>query len=330
VSLASRLLNANPGAQVTTALTGALTTPGAKGAFSLPFSGYSAGATTTVLKFNFYSETPSTLSGSLNASYGTTGQGFTYHGTAGYFAGGTGGNSTTQQNNKLVFSTETLSALSVMDSAVGRLYGASVSNESVAGYALGGEASAPTLTYYTNAAKFTFSGESWSAVASGGFSQTNAHAGGENGSTAGYHWYGFGGSQLDAKKITFSNDSVSTSFAGPSGEAEYAGKSPSNGTTAGYALGGINRTGTPLLDRCAKLTYSNDSHSVLATTLSSARYTPINMSDYTTNAYSMGGYNGTSNVTTIQKMPYSTDTMSTLATTLTTARAGMAVANYHV
>jgi len=33
VSLATRLLNANPGAQVTTALTGALTTPGAKGVF---------------------------------------------------------------------------------------------------------------------------------------------------------------------------------------------------------------------------------------------------------------------------------------------------------
>jgi hypothetical protein len=34
VSLATRLLNANPGAQVTTALTGALTTPGAKQRFS--------------------------------------------------------------------------------------------------------------------------------------------------------------------------------------------------------------------------------------------------------------------------------------------------------
>ena len=33
MSLATRLLSANPGAQVTTALTGALTTPGAKGAF---------------------------------------------------------------------------------------------------------------------------------------------------------------------------------------------------------------------------------------------------------------------------------------------------------
>lgn len=34
MSLATRLLSANPGAQVTTALTGALTTPGAKGAFN--------------------------------------------------------------------------------------------------------------------------------------------------------------------------------------------------------------------------------------------------------------------------------------------------------
>jgi hypothetical protein len=34
VSLATRLLNANPGAQVSNALTGALTTPGAKGAYS--------------------------------------------------------------------------------------------------------------------------------------------------------------------------------------------------------------------------------------------------------------------------------------------------------
>jgi hypothetical protein len=40
VSLATRLLSANPGAQVTTALTGALTTPGAKGAFqSATFEG---------------------------------------------------------------------------------------------------------------------------------------------------------------------------------------------------------------------------------------------------------------------------------------------------
>lgn len=46
MSLATRLLNANPGAQVSTALTGALTTPGAKGAFD--FGAYESISTVTV------------------------------------------------------------------------------------------------------------------------------------------------------------------------------------------------------------------------------------------------------------------------------------------
>ena len=46
MSLATRLLNANPGAQVTTALTGALTTPGAKGTFTDPGSFFSIASAT--------------------------------------------------------------------------------------------------------------------------------------------------------------------------------------------------------------------------------------------------------------------------------------------
>lgn len=47
MSLATRLLSANPGAQVSTALTGALTTPGAKGAFFVGLS-YDSISTATV------------------------------------------------------------------------------------------------------------------------------------------------------------------------------------------------------------------------------------------------------------------------------------------
>jgi len=47
VSLATRLLGANPGAQVSSALTGALTTPGAKGSFIEPNS-YASIATVTL------------------------------------------------------------------------------------------------------------------------------------------------------------------------------------------------------------------------------------------------------------------------------------------
>lgn len=46
MSLATRLLNANPGAQVSSALTGALTTPSAKGAFA--FSDFESIATVSV------------------------------------------------------------------------------------------------------------------------------------------------------------------------------------------------------------------------------------------------------------------------------------------
>lgn len=48
MSLATRLLSANPGAQVTTALTGALTTPGAKGAFSNFSESFESIATVTI------------------------------------------------------------------------------------------------------------------------------------------------------------------------------------------------------------------------------------------------------------------------------------------
>jgi hypothetical protein len=57
VSLATRLLGANPGAQVTTALTGALTTPGAKGAFIEPgtfqsIQTYSLASATSTITFS--------------------------------------------------------------------------------------------------------------------------------------------------------------------------------------------------------------------------------------------------------------------------------------
>ena len=325
MSLATRLLGANPGVQVSSALSGSLTTPSAKGAFTVPYSGYSVGASdTTVLKFNFYSETPSILSASLSASYGDVGHGFTRGSTAGYFAGGSGSTST-QPNNKLTFATESLSTLGNMGS--GRNYGCSISNESTAGYAAGGEIGSP-LTYFTDVTKFTFSGESWSQFGSTNFSQTNSHTGGENGSTAGYHWGGFGGSQDQSKKITFSGDTISTSFT--ASRTEYGGKSPSNGTTAGYQLGGMNGGTGVALSTCRKLTYSGESYSVLSTTLSSGRYKPVNLSDYTTSAFSMGGNNGTSNTNVIQKMPYSTETLTTLSATLSSNRSGSAVANYHV
>lgn len=61
MSLATRLLSANPGAQVTTALTGSLTTPGAKGAFVAPgdyisLDSYNLTGTTTSVTFSSISQ----------------------------------------------------------------------------------------------------------------------------------------------------------------------------------------------------------------------------------------------------------------------------------
>lgn len=314
-----------PSAQVSSLTTGSITLPSARGMFSLPYSGYSVGKNdTSAHKFNFYSETSSILSATLSASYNSTGAGLTRGSTAGYFAGGSS-NTSTQANNKLTFSTETFSNPGNMGG--GRLYGCSISNESTAGYVTGGEISSP-LTYFTDVTKFTYSGETWSQFGSGNFNVTNNVTGGENGSTAGYHWGGFGGGIDVSKKITFSNDTSSLSFT--AARIEYAGKSPSNGTTAGYQMGGMNGgTGAPT-NVVRKLTYSGESYSVLATTLSVSRYRNINFSDYTTSAFSMGGEAGSGSFTTIQKMPYSTDTLSTLSATLSSGRAEVAAVNYHV
>lgn len=78
MSLATRLLNANPGAQVSNALSGSLTTPGAKGAFVLPgnyelITTYTLTGTSTAINFNSIPQTYKHLEirGVLQGTQGT-------------------------------------------------------------------------------------------------------------------------------------------------------------------------------------------------------------------------------------------------------------------
>jgi hypothetical protein len=283
---------------------------------SSPYNGYVFGGwngtanVNTIIKFNFGTETASTLVSTLTSARASVGTGFNNNGVAGYaFAGG---GTTNETMDKLTYATETCASSTAGPAGQGRNYGGGIDNTATASYAAGGEASSP-LTYYSNYLKFTFSNATWST---GGNQQleTNSRTGNENGSTAGYHWANVSSSFTTARKVTFSNDSWSNSFT--TGRIDYGGKAPSNGTTASYQFGGMDGGTGFLRTAITKVTLGTESVSTLSATLSTARRLVGGVSDWQNAAYSLGGTDVTNSTNIIQKLVFSGETISTLAATL--------------
>ena len=221
-----------------------------------------SGAVTTVDKFSFPSDSQSTLASGLNE--GTTFlAGMANSGTAGYFGGGVARNTL----YKYTFSNDTKSSSSMPGrpdgaSWVGQLAG--MANSGTAGYFGGG------FTHFANTDtvyKHNFSNDSQSFTTTLGAART-ALAGMANSGTAGY----FGGGSFDGTlqntiyKFSFPSDSRSTLGSTLSTPTAYLAANAESGV-AGY-FGGGTSSGSSWGTKVEKLTFSNDSMSVLSQGLS--------------------------------------------------------------
>jgi hypothetical protein len=292
---------------------------------AIPQAGYVAGGavsggsgrTSIITKLSFTSETSSNLSSRLTReiNYPATAAN---SGTAGYITGGTNSDNNYSRMEKLTFSTETNSELGSFQGI--RYYHTGFANSGTAGYFSGGFDGSNAI-YLSSIKKLTFSGESLSTIGAN-LSHNNAtySAGMANSGTAGYisggtkGYYTLNMSKID--KLTFSNDSISTlSYTyspNRNGQTSFA-----NSGTAGYYAGGqfVSNDNIVGAQDIYKVSFSNDSVSNLAATLSVLNDSAGGFAKSGTAGYISGGYSRSSNsyISTIQKLTFSNDSVSTLA-----------------
>jgi len=277
------------------------------------------GRSSIITKLSFTSETSSDLSSRLSRELNYPAAAAN-SGTAGYITGGAtsdGGNGS--RIEKLTFSTETNSDIGSFQGI--RYYHTGFANSGTAGYFSGGTDGEGN--YLSSIKKLTFSGESLSIIGAT-LSHTNStySSGMANSGTAGYISGGTKGaytlnmSKID--KLTFSNESVSTLTytysPNRNGQTSFA-----NSGTAGYYAGGqfvSNDTIVGAQD-IYKVSFSNDSVSNLAATLSVLNDSAGGFAKSGTAGYISGGYGRSSfsYLNTIQKLTFSNDSVSTLAAT---------------
>ena len=315
MSLASRLLLANPGAQVSTALTGALTTPSAKNAFILGAGYFAGGEDGTVNlsridKITFPGDTKSTLSATLTSGRNSP-SGAANSGTAAYIAGGFDG-ALTSGIDKIAFLADTKSTLSATLSTA-RYAGAAMANSGTAAYFGGGYDSAAI----SGIDKIAFSADTKTTLSATLTSARYGLTGMANSGTAGYF---AGGAALDGiDKIAFSADTKTTLAEVLSAVRGYPGGAANSGT-AGYIAGGSNSSFPNGLSSINKIAFSADTITTLSATLTEARQRLGGAAHSGAAAYFPGGssLSGAGYTSAIDKIAFSADTKSTLTATLTT------------
>jgi hypothetical protein len=275
------------------------------------------GSGTTIDKITFSNDTRSTLSATLSPSRGYS-AGFANSGTAGYVVGGTE-SPDYSTISKLVFTTDSISNLGT--GAVGTYIKAvsGMANSGTAGYWGGGNAPGGVTS---NIGKLLFSNDS-NSIISAKLSQAKAYVMAfANSGTAGYFANGSNSGSLQwyttINKITFSNDTVSSAGGGNLGTYTDFGTAFANSGTAGYmtATSGSAGGGTSQIE---KITFSNDSKSIIAATLSEARSASGSFANSGTAGY-LGGGSSTGSKTTINKLTFSNDTRSVITDTLSVFR----------
>lgn len=225
------------------------------GAYSYP-----PGATNTIGKFTFSSETGSTLAATLSANgyyIGAVGN----KGVAGY---GFGGQNFGTAIQKLLFSNDTRTTITATLS-VNRSQNAGLSNSGTAGYSAGGGPGSGTTD---DIEKLVYSTETLSMIAGVLNQNIAAQYAFSNNNIAGYTAGGQGNlntgnpTVATIDKLTYSTDTVALLAATMQG-ADTLGVGVSNTNAAGYMLGGINHS-----SRASKLAYNTDTRTTLAATLS--------------------------------------------------------------
>ena len=288
-----------------------------------PSAGYLAGGfnptnpTNAIEKVTFES-TPvrTTLSATLGGT-SRSNAGVTNNGTSGYINRANDPATTTIY--KLLFSNETTSTLSnSLGNAVREAGG--INNTTTAGYIVNGY-NDNTSTQSNGYQKITYSNDTTSTLGTTTGSNGFLRVGMSNGSTAGYTTMGRNASYppfySTIDKLTYSNETRSGLSATAPVAAESKGGMSYSGT-AGYWAGGATQSQSTY-SSIWKLNYSNETTSTLSATLTvalgqaSATASNDKSGGY---GFTMGGYNGTSFVSTIQKLDYTNETNANISATL--------------
>jgi hypothetical protein len=332
MSLARRLLVANPSVQVSSLLRGGFATPSAPLATDTNHAGYIGNTNTSgTIKFIFKYETMANVSPGLfvtnpsvtSLNISGWGSGYSYSGYQGYHIGGTGINGAASPHNfiyKLVYSTEIGSKLSTTLSKTNH-DPSCVAEAGVAGYAFGGSNSGFADRYDT-IEKMPFSTET-NAIVSGSFTRMgNATAAMSNGSTVAYTLGGedeVAGTHNYVNKFTYSSSTYSNNIQSLSPGTRSIG-TVSNHGTAGYGFGGWD--GSIRRTDIKKITYSSDTLSIISASL------PIgtHQNGFNPDAYQYAGYNITGdtsvgNVGIVSRLVYATETRTTLSNRCCVGRA---------
>lgn len=215
---------------------------------------YPPGATNTIGKFTFSSETGSTLGATLSGN-GYYGSAVGNKGSAGYLFGGVNFGTAIQ---RLDFSTEARTTIGT-NLAANNTQSAGLSNSGTAGYKAGGSNTVNTIE------KFTYSGETISALGATLTNNVAAQYAMSNNAVAGYVAGGQGnlttGNPLYASmdKLVYSTDTCSA-LATTMANGDTLGVGVSNTGTAGggYMLGGVVYS-----TRAQKLTWLTETRSTL-------------------------------------------------------------------
>jgi len=134
----------------------------------------------------------------------------------------------------------------------------------------------------------------------------------------GYVMGGYSGSVIKSTviKITFSNDTISSLGAIMPAARRYGHAGFANSGTAGYSAGGINSAGS-MLSSILKLTFTGDSVSTIASTLSTnANMNCSAFANSGTAGYVSNGTDGGTPSRIVNKITFSNDSRSTLAAEL--------------
>jgi hypothetical protein len=248
---------------------------------------------------------------------------------AGYVVGGYTYSGATRHATtlKILFSDETVSTLAATLSE-SRSSSSGYANSGTAGYNTGGYRN--TSSYTSIIEKITFSSDALSVLGSRlTVENLNLHATFANSGTAGYTAGGMNSIAGEPvvstlNKLTFSNDtnsSIGATFYDSDtaqGMSEWSGFA--NSGTAGYAGGGYNSN---YRSRIFKLTFSNDTSSILTSRLSEAKEGLMGAANSGTAGYFAGGYViYTGQVGTVEKITFSNDSRSVLGSTVATGWRG--------
>jgi hypothetical protein len=245
----------------------------------------------------------------------------------GYISGGstaTGGGHEVTSSDKVTFATDaTASITAVLSSA--RYIGGTISERSTKGYYAGGQTgTSGTNAPVTTIDKLTFSTDTIASMTISLAKLRQECAGTTDGSTKGY----ISGGDTDSggvvatkatEKIVFSGDTISSITGADLSLARFRLCATSNGSTAGYFMGGASFT-PPLatLNTADKLTFATDTTAAkTSANLTVAKYLSATAGDGTTYSYIQGG----SITAACDGLTYSTETCANVTSAaLATAR----------